>query len=133
VVDTLYKHLALSQGIKVDSPGPIEGFTGAGGRRADHRHRPDAHRPHARSNPATYTKIFDEIRTIFTSTKEARKRGYKPGRFSFNVRGGRCEACQGDGQITVEMHFLPDVFITCEVCEGQALQPRDPGRATTRG
>jgi excinuclease ABC subunit A len=119
VVDTLYKHLALSQGIKVDSPGPIEGFTGQElvERIIAIDQTPIGRTP--RSNPATYTKVFDEIRTIFTSTKEARKRGYKPGRFSFNVRGGRCEACQGDGQIRVEMHFLPDVFITCEVCEGR--------------
>jgi len=71
-----------------------------------------------RSNPATYTKVFDEIRNIFAATKEAKARGYKPGRFSFNVSGGRCEACQGDGQIRVEMHFLPDVYVTCEVCKG---------------
>jgi excinuclease ABC subunit A len=119
VVDTLYKHLAISQGIKVDSPGRIEGFSG--GELVERiiaiDQTPIGRTP--RSNPATYTKIFDEIRTIFTNTKEARKRGYKPGRFSFNVRGGRCEACQGDGQIRVEMHFLPDVFITCEVCEGK--------------
>ena len=72
-----------------------------------------------RSNPATYTKVFDEIRTIFAMTPDARKRGYKPGRFSFNVRGGRCEACGGDGQIRVEMHFLPDVYVTCDVCKGR--------------
>ncbi len=71
-----------------------------------------------RSNPATYTKVFDEIRNIFAGSKEARTRGYAPGRFSFNVRGGRCEACQGDGQIRVEMHFLPDVYVTCETCKG---------------
>jgi excinuclease ABC subunit A len=72
-----------------------------------------------RSNPATYTKVFDEIRAIFAGSKDAKKRGYNVGRFSFNVRGGRCEACQGDGQIRVEMHFLPDVFVTCEVCGGK--------------
>ena len=72
-----------------------------------------------RSNPATYTKVFDEIRNIFAMTPDARKRGYKPGRFSFNVRGGRCEACGGDGQIRVEMHFLPDVYVTCDVCKGR--------------
>ena len=71
-----------------------------------------------RSNPATYTKIFDHIRQIFTQTKEARARGYKPGRFSFNVKGGRCEACSGDGLIKIEMHFLPDVYVTCDVCHG---------------
>ncbi|MBR1369235.1 excinuclease ABC subunit A [Methanocalculus chunghsingensis] len=71
-----------------------------------------------RSNPATYTKVFDEIRKIFAETKEAKMRGYAPGRFSFNVRGGRCEACQGDGTIKIEMHFLPDVFVECEECKG---------------
>ena len=72
-----------------------------------------------RSNPATYTKTFDEIRRIFAEVPEARVRGYKPGRFSFNIRGGRCEACQGDGEIKIEMHFLPDVYIPCEVCKGK--------------
>jgi len=72
-----------------------------------------------RSNPATYTKVFDPIRQLFAGTTEARARGYKPGRFSFNVRGGRCEACQGAGQIRIEMHFLPDVFVTCDVCKGR--------------
>ena len=71
-----------------------------------------------RSNPATYTGIFTSIRELFALTPESRGRGYKPGRFSFNVRGGRCEACQGDGIIKIEMHFLPDVFIPCEVCKG---------------
>jgi excinuclease ABC subunit A len=72
-----------------------------------------------RSNPATYTKLFDHIRKLFTQTQEARARGYKPGRFSFNVKGGRCEACKGDGTIKIEMHFLPDVYVPCEVCGGK--------------
>ncbi|MDA3837104.1 MAG: excinuclease ABC subunit UvrA [Nanoarchaeota archaeon] len=71
-----------------------------------------------RSNPATYTKIFDEVRTVFSETKEAKMRGYKPGRFSFNVKGGRCEKCQGDGTIKIEMNFLPDVYVECEECKG---------------
>ena len=71
-----------------------------------------------RSNPATYVKAFDEIRKVFAETPEAKLRGYKPGRFSFNVTGGRCENCRGDGQIKIEMHFLPDVYVTCEVCKG---------------
>jgi excinuclease ABC subunit A len=72
-----------------------------------------------RSNPATYTKLFDHIRSLFSQTQEARARGYKPGRFSFNVSGGRCEACKGDGTIKIEMHFLPDVYVPCEVCGGK--------------
>ena len=119
VVDSLYKHLALARGIKVENPGQLGGIQGAEQveRIISIDQSPIGRTP--RSNPATYTKVFDEIRKIFSSTQEAKQRGYKPGRFSFNVRGGRCEACQGDGQIRVEMHFLPDVFVTCDVCKGK--------------
>lgn len=119
VMDSIYKHLALARGIKVERPGHINGAEGLEGveKIISIDQTPIGRTP--RSNPATYTKVFDEIRKIFAETKEARQRGYTPGRFSFNVRGGRCEACQGDGQIRVEMHFLPDVFVTCEVCGGK--------------
>ncbi|HEY1510639.1 MAG TPA: ATP-binding cassette domain-containing protein, partial [Solirubrobacteraceae bacterium] len=72
-----------------------------------------------RSNPATYIGLFDQIRELFSKTQESRARGYKPGRFSFNVKGGRCEVCRGDGQIKIEMHFLPDVYVPCEQCHGK--------------
>lgn len=72
-----------------------------------------------RSNPATYTGTFDMIRELFAMTPDAKMRGYKNGRFSFNVKGGRCEACKGDGIIKIEMHFLPDVYVPCEVCKGR--------------
>jgi len=86
-----------------------------------------------RSNPATYTGLFDVIRDLFSKTPEARARGYKPGRFSFNVKGGRCEVCRGDGQIKIEMHFLPDVYVPCEQCHGkrynrETLEIRFKGR-----
>ncbi len=119
VVDSMYKHLALSRGVKVDQPGKIAGIEGIDKieKVISIDQSPIGRTP--RSNPATYTKIFDDIRNIFAATKESKKRGYKPGRFSFNVRGGRCEACKGDGQIRVEMHFLPDVYVTCDVCKGK--------------
>jgi excinuclease ABC subunit A len=87
-----------------------------------------------RSNPATYTKLFDHIRELYSMTPEARVRGYKPGRFSFNVRGGRCETCKGDGTIKIEMHFLPDVYVPCETCGGkrynrETLEVRFKGRS----
>ena len=85
-----------------------------------------------RSNPATYTGVFDLIRDLFTKTKEAKIRGYKPGRFSFNVKGGRCEACQGQGVKKIEMHFLPDVFVRCDVCKGQRYN-RETLEITYRG
>ena len=72
-----------------------------------------------RSNPATYTGVFDMIRDLFAATSDAKAKGYKKGRFSFNVKGGRCEACSGDGIIKIEMHFLPDVYVPCEVCQGK--------------
>ncbi len=85
-----------------------------------------------RSNPATYTGVFDHIRRLFAQTPEAKVRGYQPGRFSFNVRGGRCEACAGDGTIKIEMHFLPDVYVPCEICGG-ARYNRDTLEVTFRG
>src|SRR5918999_5318872 len=85
-----------------------------------------------RSNPATYIGLFDQIRDLFSKTQEARARGYKPGRFSFNVKGGRCEACRGDGQIRIEMHFLPDVYVPCEVCKGRRYN-NETLRATYKG
>src|SRR5256885_3634895 len=85
-----------------------------------------------RSNPATYTGMFDKIRRLFSATTEARVRGYQPGRFSFNVKGGRCEACSGDGTIKIEMHFLPDVYVPCEVCKG-ARYNRDTLDITFKG
>ncbi len=122
VVDTLYKHLALNLGLRVDQPGIISGMHYVDGATPIERvvsidQTPIGRTP--RSNPATYTKIFDEIRNIFAMTQDAKRKGYKPGRFSFNVHGGRCEACGGDGQIKVEMHFLPDVYVTCDVCGGR--------------
>ena len=85
-----------------------------------------------RSNPATYTGVFDHIRRLFSQTQEAKVRGYLPGRFSFNVSGGRCEACAGDGTIKIEMHFLPDVYVPCEVCKG-ARYNRDTLDITFKG
>jgi excinuclease ABC subunit A len=85
-----------------------------------------------RSNPATYTGVFDHVRRLFSQTPEAKVRGYQPGRFSFNVRGGRCEACAGDGTIKIEMHFLPDVYVPCEICGG-ARYNRDTLEVTFRG
>ena len=85
-----------------------------------------------RSNPATYTGVFNAIRDLMSKTPEARARGYQPGRFSFNVKGGRCEACSGDGQIKIEMHFLPDIYVTCEVCGGKRYN-RETLQVTYKG
>jgi excinuclease ABC subunit A len=85
-----------------------------------------------RSNPATYTGVFDAVRKLFAATPEAKVRGYQPGRFSFNVQGGRCEACSGDGTLKIEMHFLPDVYVPCEVCKG-ARYNRDTLEITFKG
>ncbi|MYK77171.1 MAG: excinuclease ABC subunit UvrA, partial [Acidimicrobiaceae bacterium] len=85
-----------------------------------------------RSNPATYTGVFDHVRKLFANTAESRVRGYMPGRFSFNVKGGRCEACRGDGTIRIEMHFLPDVYVPCEVCKGKRYN-RDTLEVTFKG
>jgi excinuclease ABC subunit A len=91
-----------------------------------------------RSNPATYTGLFTPIRELFAGVPEARSRGYTPGRFSFNVKGGRCEACRGDGVIKVEMHFLPDIYVQCDVCKGrrynrETLEIQYKGKAHQRG
>ena len=85
-----------------------------------------------RSNPATYTDLFTHIRELYSLTPEAKVRGYKPGRFSFNVRGGRCETCKGDGQIKIEMHFLPDVYVPCETCKGKRYN-RETLEVASRG
>jgi excinuclease ABC subunit A len=85
-----------------------------------------------RSNPATYTGVFTYVRDLFSQLTEAKMRGYRPGRFSFNVKGGRCEACQGDGIIKIEMHFLPDVYVPCEVCKGRRFN-RDTLEVTYKG
>ena len=91
-----------------------------------------------RSNPATYTGVFDHVRRLFAETTEAKVRGYGPGRFSFNVKGGRCEACAGDGTIKIEMNFLPDVYVPCEVCKGarynrETLEVHYKGQHDRRG
>ena len=116
--DTLYKlaHTELN-GATTQEPAPYKSITGLEllDKVIDIDQSPIGRTP--RSNPATYTGIFTAIRDIFAATQESRSRGYKPGRFSFNVKGGRCEACQGDGLIKVEMHFLPDVYVPCDVCK----------------
>ena len=126
VNEILYKGMAarLNRGTKLRA-GEHDGIDGAKllDKVIDIDQSPIGRTP--RSNPATYTGVFDHIRQLFAQTPESKLRGYKPGRFSFNVKGGRCETCQGDGLIKIEMHFLPDVYVPCEVCQRQALQPRD--------
>ncbi|MDX1335307.1 MAG: excinuclease ABC subunit UvrA [Gammaproteobacteria bacterium] len=117
--DTLYRHAALKINGSGETPAYCDGIEGLEhiDKVVDIDQSPIGRTP--RSNPATYTGLFTPIRELFSGTQEARSRGYTPGRFSFNVKGGRCEACQGDGVIKVEMHFLPDVFVPCDVCNGQ--------------
>jgi excinuclease ABC subunit A len=117
--DTLYRHAALALNGSGEDPAPCAEIVGLEqfDKVVDIDQSPIGRTP--RSNPATYTGLFTPIRDLFAGTQEARARGYNPGRFSFNVKGGRCEACQGDGMIKVEMHFLPDVYVPCDVCKGK--------------
>lgn len=118
-LDILYKALAQHFYRSTDKPGAFNKIHGIHylDKVIDINQSPIGRTP--RSNPATYTGVFTLIRELFSQVPESRTRGYRPGRFSFNVKGGRCEACQGDGVIKIEMHFLPDVFVTCEVCQGK--------------
>lgn len=117
--EILYKSLSMKLHNGKQKPGAHETIEGIGqlDKVIDIDQSPIGRTP--RSNPATYTGVFDNIRDIFADTNEAKIRGYKKGRFSFNVKGGRCEACRGDGIIKIEMHFLPDVYVPCEVCDGK--------------
>ncbi len=117
--DTLYRNAALMINGAGDDPAPCAEIIGLEqcDKIVDIDQSPIGRTP--RSNPATYTGLFTPIRDLFSGTQEARSRGYNPGRFSFNVKGGRCEACQGDGVIKVEMHFLPDIYVPCDVCKGK--------------
>ncbi|MTI80526.1 MAG: excinuclease ABC subunit UvrA [Firmicutes bacterium] len=119
ISEVLYKSLAQKLHHSKIRPGQCEGIEGLDNleKVIDINQSPIGRTP--RSNPATYTGVFTYIREMFAQMPEAKVRGYKPGRFSFNVKGGRCEACQGDGIIKIEMHFLPDVYVPCEVCKGQ--------------
>jgi excinuclease ABC subunit A len=119
IIDILYKALAKHFWKSTEKPGKHKTIEGVHliDKVIDIDQSPIGRTP--RSNPATYTGVFTHIRDLFSQIPEARARGYKPGRFSFNVKGGRCEPCQGDGVLKVEMHFLPDVFVTCEVCNGK--------------
>ncbi|SMY07917.1 excinuclease ABC subunit UvrA [Flavimaricola marinus] len=117
-IETLYKNAAMKLNGARETPGPCETIKGFEhlDKVIDIDQRPIGRTP--RSNPATYTGAFTPIRDWFAGLPESKARGYKPGRFSFNVKGGRCEACQGDGLIKIEMHFLPDVYVQCETCKG---------------
>ncbi|MGB5474111.1 MAG: excinuclease ABC subunit UvrA, partial [Gammaproteobacteria bacterium] len=119
VNDTLYRRAAQVLNRASEASAPCEAIEGLDhfDKIVDIDQSPIGRTP--RSNPATYTGLFTPIRELFSATQEARSRGYKPGRFSFNVKGGRCEACQGDGVIKVEMHFLPDIYVPCDVCKGK--------------
>ncbi|HXQ64409.1 MAG TPA: excinuclease ABC subunit UvrA, partial [Steroidobacteraceae bacterium] len=119
VNDTLYRRVAQVLNDSAEEPAPCERIDGLAhiDRVIDIDQSPIGRTP--RSNPATYTGLFTPIRELFAQAPEARARGYEPGRFSFNVKGGRCEACQGDGVIQVEMHFLPDVYVPCDICKGK--------------
>jgi excinuclease ABC subunit A len=117
--DTLYRHVASYLNSGVTDGAPVERIAGLEhiDRVIDIDQSPIGRTP--RSNPATYTGLFSGLREMFAQVPESRTRGYDVGRFSFNVKGGRCEACQGDGLVKVEMHFLPDVYVPCDVCRGQ--------------
>ena len=119
IIETLYKALARKLNGASDAPAPYESIEGLNhlDKVIDIDQSPIGRTP--RSNPATYTGAFGPIRDWYAGLPEAKARGYAPGRFSFNVKGGRCEACQGDGVIKIEMHFLPDVYVTCETCDGK--------------
>jgi excinuclease ABC subunit A len=119
VNDILYKSLARQLYRAADDPGPHDRIEGIEliDKVIEIDQSPIGRTP--RSNPATYTGLFTFIRELFAMLPDARARGFKPGRFSFNVKGGRCEACQGDGVIAIEMHFLPNVYVTCEQCKGR--------------
>jgi excinuclease ABC subunit A len=132
VNEILYKALANAVGRGKHRPGRHSGLRGVESvdKVIEIDQSPIGRTP--RSNPATYTKVFDHIRQLFAATADAKIRGYKPGRFSFNVKGGRCEACKGDGQIRIEMHFLPDVYVPCEVCKGRRYNT-ETLRATYKG
>jgi excinuclease ABC subunit A len=133
IIETLYKRLAQVFYSSKDHPGQHDAIVGTEhlDKVVDIDQSPIGRTP--RSNPATYTNVFTYIRELFATVPEARLRGYRPGRFSFNVKGGRCEACQGDGIIKIEMQFLPDVYVPCEVCHGkrynrEALEIRYKGK-----